>query len=145
MGEGMSSEFANLLRERKLLRVKVKRGMVVKEVEGAQADLRDAEDSLRRRKFKWATIQAYYSMFHSARGLLYHRGYREKSHHALLVALRELFANELGRGVIARFEQGKDLRQEADYGLKFSKTGAAETIQGAKELLVKAKEILKAD
>lgn len=45
-----------------------------------------------RNKFKWATIQAYYSMFHAARALLYSAGYREKSHPALLTALNEIFA-----------------------------------------------------
>lgn len=120
----MSSEFNLLLRERKLLRAHVARDMIVKEIKAAETDLRDAQDSLDRREFKWATIQAYYSMFHSVRALLYRRGYREKSHYAMLVALRELFAHELGRGMIGRFEQGMDLRQEADYGLKFSETGA---------------------
>jgi uncharacterized protein (UPF0332 family) len=35
------------------------------------------------------------------------------------------------------------LRQEADYGLKFSQAGALDTIDGAEKLLSKAKEILK--
>ena len=139
----MSSEFKLLLRERKLLRAHVARDMIVKEIKAAETDLRDAEDSLDRREFKWATIQAYYSMFHSVRALLYRRGYREKSHYAMLVALRELFAHKLGRGMIGRFEQGMDLRQEADYGLKFSETGAVETIDGAQAFLAKAKELLK--
>lgn len=143
MGNRMSSEFNLLLRERKLLRARITREMIAKEIKAAEIDLRDARDSLDQHKFKWATIQAYYSMFHSARALLYHRGYREKSHYAMLVALRELFANELGRELIARFEQGMDLRQEADYGLKFSETGALETLEGAEEFLKKAKELLR--
>jgi len=139
----MSTEFRQLLFERKLLKARITRQMVVKEIRATEADLKDACDSLRRSKFKWATIQAYYSMFHSARSLLYHRGYREKSHYALLVAVRELFPRELGTGLITRFEDGMDLRQEADYGLKFSEEGALETVEGAEEFLEKAKEILK--
>jgi len=145
MGDGMSSDFRRLLEERKLLRVRIARGMIVKEIEAAETDLRDAQDSFRQKKFKWATIQAYYSLFHSARALLYHRGYREKSHYALLVALRELFQKELGTSLISRFEEGMELRQEADYGLKFSETGAMETVKGAEEFLGKAKELLKRD
>ena len=72
MGDGMSAEFRQLLLDRKLLRARITRQMVVKEIRAAEADLQDARDSLHRRKFKWATIQAYYSMFHSARSLLYH-------------------------------------------------------------------------
>ena len=143
MADRMSSEFTQLLTDRKLLRMAPKRNMILKEIEGAQGDLKDSEDSLQQRKFKWATIQAYYSMFHSARALLYSRGYREKSHYALFVAIRELFLNQLGRGLIGRFEEGSELRQEAGYGLKFSDAGAIETIEGAEGFLKKAKEFLK--
>jgi len=36
-----------------------------------------------------------------------------------------------------------ELRQEADYGLKFSETEAVDTVESAEKLLKKAKEILK--
>ncbi len=42
-----------------------------------------------------------------------------------------------------RFEDGMSLRQEADYGRRFSETGAIDTIDGAEEFLTRAKEILK--
>jgi len=142
-GSGVSSEFDKLLIERKLIRSRIGKNMVMKEVKAAQTDLQDAKDSLEQRKFKWATIQGYYSTFHSARALLYNRGFREKSHYALLVALRELFSNELERSLIGKFEEGMELRQEADYGLKFSEAGAIETIEGAEKLLERAKELLK--
>jgi len=142
MGDRMSSELRQLIRERKLVRIVPNRKMILKEIEGALTDLQDAKDSFKHKKFKWATIQGYYSMFHSARALLYHKGFREKSHYAISVALRELFANELG-GVISKFEEGMELRQEADYGLKFSEDGAIETIEGAERFLEKAKQILR--
>jgi uncharacterized protein (UPF0332 family) len=82
-------------------------------------------------------------MFHSVRARLYSKGYREKSHYALLLAIRELFSKELENSLINQFEQGMGLRQEADYGLKFSETGALETIDGAEKLLTRSKEILK--
>ena len=143
MGERMSSEFNMLLRERKLLKAHMTRGMIVKEIRAARSDLQDAHDSLDARKFKWATIQGYYSMFHSARALLYHRRLREKSHYALLVAIRELYAEELGKDLISAFEDGMELRQEADYGLKFSEDGALDTVGNAEGFLKKSKEILK--
>jgi len=55
MGDGMSSDFRQLLEERKLLRARITRGMIVKEVEAAETDLRDAQDSFKQKKFKWAT------------------------------------------------------------------------------------------
>jgi uncharacterized protein (UPF0332 family) len=74
--------------------------------------------------------------------MLHHKGFREKSHYALFLAIRELFTRELGRDMISQFEYGMELRQEADYGLKFSEGGATETIEGADRFLKKAKEIL---
>ena len=142
MGDGISSEFERLKADRKLTRERITRAMIEKEVAAAQSDLQDAQDSLKSAKHKWATIQGYYSMFHSARALLYSKGYREKSHHALLVAIRELFSKELTPTIIDRFEDAMNLRQEADYGLKFSPTGAKVVIEGAEELLSATKAIL---
>ena len=74
---------------------------------------------------------------------MYSRGFREKSHYALLIALRELFKNELENSLILSFEQAMDLRQEADYGLKFSEVGAIETVESAEELLKRVEELFK--
>lgn len=143
MGSGISPSLARLLNERKITRAQIGREMVLKEMEAAETDLRDAHDSFENKKYKWATIQGYYSMFHSVRALLFSRGFREKSHYALLLAIRELFSEELEQSLIDKFEDGLSLRQEADYGLKFSETGANDTIVGAEELLARVKEILK--
>lgn len=143
MGSRITSELARLLNERKIMKAQISEDMVLKEIETAQTDLQDAQDSLQNNKFKWATIQSYYSMFHSVRALLFKKGYREKSHYALLLAIRELYSMELEPSLVSRFEEGMGLRQEADYGLKFSETGALDTIDGAEKLLSKAKEILK--
>lgn len=117
--------------------------MVQKEIGAAQSDLDDARASLNLGKLKWATIPGYYSMFHSARSLLYSKGYREKSHYALSVAIEELFSNYPGTTMIDTFRNAMDLRQEADYGLTFSQNGAIETMENAELFLVKTKEILK--
>ena len=82
-------------------------------------------------------------MFHSARALLYQKGYREKSHIALAIALKALYKKELEPSLIDAFEDAMNLRQQADYGLKFSETGAKETIEGAETLLKRIKEIIK--
>jgi len=137
------SEFKRLIEERKLTKIKIDRKLILKEIEGAISDLEEAKDSLSRKKFKWATIQGYYSMFHAARALLYSKGFREKSHYALLVALRELFSGQLGTENIRNFDEAMSLREEADYGLIFSEEGAEEVVNHAKNLLNKAKEILR--
>ena len=143
MGNRLSPALQKLLEERKLVRIKPDKKLVLKEMAAAKPDLKDARESIALKKFKWATIQGYYSMFHSARALLFAKGYREKTHYALLVAIREAYANEIERSLIQEFEHGMYLRQEADYGLKFSESGALDVIQTAERLLKKAKAILK--
>jgi len=143
MGKVLSPEFHKLLEDRKLTRIRPDRKLVLKEISAAISDLKDAKESIERKKFKWATIQGYYSMFHSARALVFEKGYREKSHYALLVVLRELYPNEIEHSLIREFEHGMYLRQEADYGLKFSERGALDVIETAEKLLEKAKAILR--
>jgi uncharacterized protein (UPF0332 family) len=143
MGTGMNPALQKLLEDRKLMKIRADRKLVLKEMAAAKTDLKDAKESLKIGKSKWATIQGYYSMFHSARALLYDKGFREKSHHALLAAIRELYAHDIERSLIQDFERGMYLRQEADYGLKFSESGARDVIETAEKLLERASAILK--
>jgi uncharacterized protein (UPF0332 family) len=143
MGNSLSPELQNLLEGRKLTRIRSDRKFVLKEIAAAKSDLKDAKESLATKKCKWATIQGYYSMFHSARALLFEKGYREKSHYALLVSVRELYTGEIEHSLIRGFEHGMYLRQEADYGLKFSENGALDVIENAEKLLERALAILR--
>jgi uncharacterized protein (UPF0332 family) len=144
MGNGLSPAFQKLLEERKITRIRLDAALVAKEMTAAAEDLKDARESFELKKFKWATIQGYYAMFHAARALLFDKGFREKSHHALLVAIRELYAGKIERSLIQGFEHGMYLRQEADYGLKFSESGALDVLDNAEKMFAGAKGILKA-
>jgi len=143
MGNSLSPAFQRLLEERKVVRIKQDPVLVAKEITAAKADLKDARESLALKKSKWATIQGYYAIFYSAGALLFEKGYREKSHHALFVALRELYSGEIEQSLMRDFEHGMYLRQEADYGLKFSARGAQDVIETAEKMLGRAKVILK--
>lgn len=143
MGKRVSFKFKRLLEERRLIKIKPDKSLVLKEIEGAKSDLETARKSLQEGNFKWAIIQGYYSIFHAARALVYSKGFREKSHYALLVAIQELFADELEDSLIQGFEDAMNLRQTADYGLTFSEEGAFNVIETAEKFLIKAKEILK--
>ena len=137
------SQFRRFWEEGRLTKIGIDRKLVRKEVEGAASDLEEAKDSLSRKKFKWATVQGYYSMFHSARALLYSKGFREKSHYALLVALKELFKNELPPKILQDFDEAMNLREEADYGLVFSEEAATRIVTNATKFLERTKEILR--
>ena len=108
--------------------------MVLKELKGAESDLNDAKESIESGKFKWATVQGYYSIFHSARALLYSKGFREKSHRTLLQALRELFTREMPRSLFDDFEDAMSMREAADYGLIFSEEGARDVLKSAEAI-----------
>lgn len=145
MAGRMTPRIKRLLDERKLLRIEPDRELIMKEIEGARYDIDRARKSLTDGDFKWATVQAYYAMFHVARALLYSRGCREKSHRALLLAVKELFVKqgELEEKFTRSFEDAMDLREEADYGLEFSESGAERVIEDAEDFVSKVKQILK--
>ncbi|MFQ6088618.1 MAG: HEPN domain-containing protein [Candidatus Methanofastidiosia archaeon] len=119
--------------------------MIKKELEGAKYDLMSAEESLRNGDYKWSSVQAYYSFFHSAKALVLKKGYREKSHYCLLVALRELYVKtrKLDPEFADNFEISMDIRHEADYALIFDKESARITIENARKFLYKTQTLLK--
>ncbi len=86
-----SPDFRKCIERGGLSRVDGDPQIVAKEILVARQDLSEAEASIKRGSFKWATVQAYYAMFHIARALVYQSGYREKSHRCLAIALRELY------------------------------------------------------
>ena len=113
----MSAEFQECLKKGRIKKFSRGRALVGKELGTAEQDLTDARDSFRLKKYKWSTIQAYYSMFHSARALLYARDYREKSHYCLIVALRHLYVDKklLPASIVESLNRAKTLRENADY------------------------------
>lgn len=140
----MSIEFQKAIEKKKLLRFTKGKRLVRKELKAAQDDLSEAENRYKNKRYKYATITAYYSMFHSARALIYSKGYREKSHYYLLVALQSLFVENgiLDESLIRDFHDAMVLRENADYHGQFSKEGAEVTIESAKAFIKNAKLIL---
>lgn len=140
----MSYEFRRCLDKGKLVKFSSGPKLVSKELKAAQSDLKEAEETLSRGSPKWATIQAYYAMFHTARALIYSQGYREKSHYCLMKALEKFFVEEklLPRRFLRDFSEAMDLRESADYKSEFSKKGASRVIKNAKALLDSANILL---
>lgn len=130
-------EFERCLGQGRLVRFTASEEMVAREVLAARQDLESARSSRSRGNDKWASIQAYYSMFHCAKALVLAKGYREKGHMCLLMALRALYVRtgELDRGIADDLEMAMDLRHEADYGLVHSPDGARIAIDMAERML----------
>jgi len=116
--------------------------MVAKELKGSESDLATAKASYEAADHKWATVQAYYSIFHAARALLYNRGFRERSHRGLLRALAELYPHDILSEMLVVFEESMSLREDADYGLVYSEHGAGDALEDAEIFFERSKKIL---
>lgn len=117
--------------------------LAAKEIEAAKSDLNRAHKTHSEADFKWATIQIYYSMFHSARALLYVKSLREHSHYCLVAAIKTLYVDSkiIPVHILEGFQQAKDLREEADYYNRWSQVGCEKLIKLAKEFLGIAQKI----
>ena len=141
----MTIEFQKAMEKKRILHFRQGKRQVKKELKEAENDLAEALDRFKSEKYKYATITGYYSMFHSARALIYSKGYREKSHYYLLVALNSLFVDAavLSKEIASEFHDAMVLREDADYHGNFTKEGAETVLKAAKEFLSAAKAILK--
>jgi len=141
----MRITFKDCLAKKRIFHFKSSKHLIKPELEEAASDLNTAKKEFSEDGFKWATIKGYYSMFHSARALLYSRGYREKGHFCLYLAIKELFVkeNKLDFFLAEAFNAGMILREEADYKRTFSEKSASATIKSAEKFLKAAKVILK--
>lgn len=57
--------------------------------------LKSARKNLEIEEYEMAEIAAYNAIFHAARALLFRKGYVERSHICLIIALKHLYRNDL--------------------------------------------------
>lgn len=140
----MNKEFENCLKRRKITEFTRGKTLVKKEIEIAAQDLTEAQASYQGKRYKWATIQAYYSMFHASRALLYLKGYRERSHYCLNIAMRVLYVEtkKIPVTLIEAFAKAKRLREDADYYDQWNNSTASELVKAASQYLDKARAII---
>ena len=137
--------FGECLKNRKLVNFPQGGRLLSKELSSAKQDLEEASDRLNHGKWKYATINAYYAIFHAARALLYSSGFRERSHHCLAVALEALYVQRelLDASQVRRFKESMSLRENADYLGTFSKEGAAISVRNAEQFIETAESLLR--
>lgn len=140
----MNQAFKECLEKRKIFAFPKAKALVDKEFKVASEDLAEAKDRFQNKRYKYATINAYYATFHAARALLYSKGYRERSHYCLYVAIEALFveAGILEKHFARILKDGMSLREDADYGGDFSEEGASLSISNAEEFIRVSKELL---
>ena len=143
----MNQAFKEALEKNKIFYFSQAKSLVDKELKVALDDLAQSKDRFKNERYKYATIDAYYATFHAARALLFSKGYRERSHYALYIAIEALFVET---GILEKryshiLKDSMSLREDANYGGEFSKDGASLSINNADEFINKAKEILSRD
>lgn len=136
--------FEKCLKDRKIILFPRAKRLAKKELAAAEEDLAEAKDRFEKLRYKYATINAYYAIFHAARALIYSKGYRERSHYCLAVALEALFVDKgLFKGRYVRMlRDTMALRESADYGGAFSKEGASTSISNAEEFFRAAENLV---
>lgn len=144
MDKRVNLDFRKGIANKRIVRFEEGKNSLGPELKAAKDDLTESLDRFDKEKYKYATITAYYSMFHSARSLLYSKGYREKSHYYLLVAIKALFVEKelMPATLLNEFHEAMVLRENADYNSQFSKEGAQAAINTAQEMFALAKAIL---
>jgi uncharacterized protein (UPF0332 family) len=116
---------------------------IIKELGQSENDLIRAKETLNAGDHKWSTIQAYYSMFHAARAVLFSAGYREKSHKCILFFLESLVDDGRLEPHFAReYKSAMFLREEADYEATYSEQSAHDTVENASMFIVRMRNLL---
>lgn len=141
----MNQDFKNCLDKKRLYKSGDAKSLVEKEFKSAIDDFGDAGFSFTKGRYKWATIQSYYAMFHAARALLYSRGYRERSHFCVAAAIEHFFAKEglLDMKWVRALKNAMSLREDADYADEYSQEGAQTSLDNADGFMKEAKKILR--
>jgi uncharacterized protein (UPF0332 family) len=132
------SRIDELIAKGKLKKAIISKEMYVKEFGISGKDLETSKKSFEDENYKWATIQAYYSIFHAVKALVYRAGYREESHSALKTAFKELYIDSgiLPSSIYNTLERGMDLREMADYKETYSKNATENLIKSVGEALI---------
>lgn len=134
----MSLEYEGCLKRGKIKLFSRGSSLASKELDTAFSDLERAKKTYEEGECKWATIQTYYSMFHTARALLYAKNLREHGHFCLIAAIRTLYieTGELPIYLLEALQEAKDLREDADYYNRWSKDGCEKLLKFAEEFLI---------
>lgn len=87
-------------------------------IEIAKRKLENANKALNAEIFEDAIIDAYTSMFHASRAILFKDGIKERSHYALYVYLKEKYKDGLEPRFINELNSLRMERHELMYGLE---------------------------
>jgi len=124
---------------------KVNKEEISGSIELAERFIKWAGGNLKINFWDVAFLLAYNSLFHSARALLFKHEYKERSHWAMILALKEIYnKNEKIQKILDLVDTYRISRHAIQYsGSLCTKLDAEEIIKDAKEFLEIVKQIFK--
>ncbi|MFH1053577.1 MAG: HEPN domain-containing protein [Candidatus Woesearchaeota archaeon] len=113
-------------------------------LELAKKRLEQGEKGVKLKIYHLSILEAYMTMFHSARALLYKDGIQEKSHYAIYIYLREKYSDKIPINIINLLNIHRTERHEAMYGLEYepNKDDAKTALEDAKVFLREIEKFL---
>jgi len=117
---------------------------VNKSLEIAKRFLKSSKKNFEIDELEMAEIASYNSIFHSSRALLFKKGYTERSHICVILALKELYKNDHSLiDLLNTFDKIRISRHNIQYGgILIDKEEADFVYDFAKQFLEKTKSIL---
>ncbi|MEN4017544.1 MAG: HEPN domain-containing protein [Methanobacterium sp.] len=140
----MKYQFERCKDRGKIVQTGIDSQLVEKELEESRYDLESAEKSVNEGNYKWTIVQSYYSMFHAFRGLLFSRGYREKSHICLKFAIEAIFVDNglISEDILEDFDFAMRARERADYSYIYNENLAHDMLESTKKLISEVENLL---
>ena len=116
-----------------------------KSLEISSRFLESARKNIEIEEYEMAEIAAYNAIFHAARALLFSKGYVERSHVCLIIALRHLYRDELEFiDYLDTFDKIRLSRHNIQYGgVTTDKKETEYVLNFAREFLDVAMDLLK--
>jgi uncharacterized protein (UPF0332 family) len=134
-----------LIKKNFIRKEKVDKEEISGSLETSKRFLERAEGNLEIEFWDVAFLLAYNSIFHSARALLFKNGYKERSHWAMILALKELYEkNEELQKILDILDSYRISRHAIQYrGSLCSRIDAEEAVKDAKQFIETVEKILK--
>lgn len=117
----------------------------IRSVDMAKLKLDKARDLFDSEIFDMALVNAYISMFHSGRALLFRDGVREKSHFGLYIYLIEKYSDKIEQRFLNELNALRLERHEVFYGLEkteIEEVEAESAIESAEAFLTAVKKLI---
>jgi len=132
------------IKEGILEKIDIDKKLISKEFSESEYDFEKAEKAFEEEDYKWCIIKCYYSMFHSARAILFKLGFKERRHFAIKVVLDDLnIKGKLESIYVNDFKAAVSAREDADYHYSYSKESAEHIKDIAEEFNNKMNDLVR--